>query len=240
MIMATETFFKSINDNPNEVTFTDYLLSAARSMVAMVDWKDHPGTLQLPWIVSKKTQGLYVDKLEKAKAELEQLQTLGNDEILQLIGKEFQEKVNEREADLINCARIKKGYTRIVSQVKSWEPPTSNHVVFKEFMLQQLNDNFPKINTDLEKEVNYLYVIKIKTNPWFSGPREDSILEWKKDKIKKAKDNIQQYSTLLKEDKAACEERQAWLDDLLTSIGIDNREHERRELGEELSGEEEV
>jgi len=237
-MMTIEAFFKIINDNPDGVTFTDYILGSARSMGAMVDWKDHPGTLQLPWIVNKKNQELYADKLEKAKTELEQLQTLDDDEILQLIDKEFQDKIKERDADLTNCAYIKKGYTRIISQVKSWEPPTSDHVVFKEFMLQQLNNNFPKINSDLDDEVSYLYVIKIKTNRWFSGPREDSILEWKKGKIKKAKDNIQQYSDLLKEDKAACDERQAWLDALLTSIGIDNREH--RELGEELSGEEEI
>lgn len=230
-MMTIEAFFKIINDNPDGVTFTDYILGSARSMGAMVDWKDHPGTPHLPWIVSQRNQELYADKLEKAKAELEQLQTLDDDEISQLIDKEFQEKVKTWNAHLLNYTRVKEGYTRILSQVKSWEPPTDDHTVFKEFMLQQLDEHFPNIAPDLEKEVSSVYITKIK-------PREESILTWKKERIKEAKDDIQQYSTLLKEDKTACDERQAWLDALLTSIGIDNREH--RELGEELSGEEEI
>jgi len=230
-MMTIEEFFKIINDNPDGVTFTDYILGSARSMGAMVDWKDHPGTPHLPWIVSQRNQELYADKLEKAKAELEQLQTLDDDEISQLIDKEFQEKVKTWNAHLLNYTRVKEGYTRILSQVESWEPPTDDHTVFKEFMLQQLDEHFPNIAPDLEKEVSSVYITKIK-------PREESILTWKKERIKEAKDDIQQYSTLLKEDKTACDERQAWLDALLTSIGIDNREH--RELGEELSGEEEI
>ena len=229
--MTIEAFFKIINDNPDGVTFTDYILGSARSMGAMVDWKDHPGTLHIPWIVSQRNQALYADKLEKAKTELEQLQTLDDDEISQLIDNSFQEKVKTWNAHLLNYTRVKEGYTRIISQVESWEPPTDDHTVFKEFMLQQLDEHFPKIDPDLEKEVSSVYITKIK-------PREESILTWKKERIKEAKDDIQQYSTLRKEDKTACDERQAWLDALLTSIGIDNREH--RELGEELSGEEEI
>ena len=61
--MTIEAFFKIINDNPDGVTFTDYILGSARSMGAMVDWKDHPGTLHIPWIVSQRNQALYADKL---------------------------------------------------------------------------------------------------------------------------------------------------------------------------------
>ena len=144
--------------NPN-ATFRDWALVCARAFVACVMQRDEP--LDVP--PRSRPHDDYHDKeLAKAKARLHELSSMSDESARALWQAECDQhrKFNSeyrREHEMTS-----KRYLEMRAAVKTWKPPTPEHVDMKKFMLQQIDacssewDGEPYQATDVATPADWL------------------------------------------------------------------------------------
>jgi hypothetical protein len=134
------------------------------------------------------------------RLRLETIKGMSDNEVLAAARAEADE-ASARNREL-NAERLvfKARYEEMIEKVEAWEPPTSDHVNFKEFMLKQLRDS-----------------IDFDCREWDDRPELVS-LDWRDRKIKRLERGI----TMAREEIVKQQERNAgrkhWVEALVESL----------------------
>lgn len=124
-----------------EVTsFREFAIRCARAFGATIDMRDEPADAEIPERFEPHTD--YHDKaLQKARNDLEVYRSMSHEQCAKAAQSAHVKAVadwKEREAERNRQATR---YTNMIAKVEAWEPPSSDHVELKNFMLQQLRQS---------------------------------------------------------------------------------------------------
>jgi hypothetical protein len=193
------------SDIKDGITFKQYAMSCARAFAACVTMKDEPFDAKIPEF---KPSEYHAEKVIELHKELELIENMSIKEASARAKKEHEESVRSENEFFQGCTDLRKKYENMLVQVEAWEPPSTDHIEYKEFMISQIKQSidFDCHEPDKDGEHTYGYV------PKMSGDR------WKNSKISEIKESIEYHK---KEDKAERERvanRNRWIRKLCESF----------------------
>lgn len=119
----------------NGMTFKEYATNCAKAFGANVLMRDLP--MSAP-IKTYETDPYYVNKLLQTIKEKEEFLKLSVEQKNELWIKEYKEYVTERTSWNNKNQLLREKYEAMLEKVNSFEPPTEDHVNYKEFMKSQI------------------------------------------------------------------------------------------------------
>lgn len=121
-----------------EITdFPAFAMQCARAFGALITMRDEPWDAEVPESFDAHTT--YHDTaIEKARADLERLYAMTTPEVQEAAEEDWQAHVAHIAEINEKRAIERQRYESMLTQVRAWEPPTTNHVELKTFMIQQL------------------------------------------------------------------------------------------------------
>jgi len=128
-------------------SFEEFLWTAVRAMGAFVHMRDHssdtklrfpkPGWVQVGSAIAVQERE---DALRTEEEELELLGTKSPAEIEHAYDAFKRKSLADYEADHARLLPVHERLAKMMIDVAAWDPPTQDHVGFKEFMAQQLEE----------------------------------------------------------------------------------------------------
>jgi len=187
-----------------EQSFEDFVWSCARGMGALIMMRDDPSDAPIP--KRFEVDDYHTEELHKAEARLAELQEMTDKEIEALL-------LVKRAEIAKDCAKASKKdtamanrYADMVTQVEAWEPPSSDHVGFKDFMLEQLRSS---LKFDCGSDYYQRLSDKINTM---------SVQEWKEQERKSRVNEVTYCKKNLAKEVERIAGRNKWLADLRVSV----------------------
>lgn len=183
----------------------DYALTCARGFGAMVLLRDSDQSLEATrrYVEEQsyaEASGYYVDALRKSRERLTELRSMTDEQALaasraahDAVVEGNQRSERKRVAELAR-------YEAMIEKVEAWEPPTEDHVAFKQFMLDQLRES-----------------VKFDCRP-FSMPAPEVSLAWRDEEIEGELRNIQRYEDAIEKEAERNAGRIGWVTALLDSL----------------------
>lgn len=121
------------------ITFEQFILSCARAFGALITMRDEPNDAPIP--DEFQATDYHVKGLEKANADLAEFQVFTTKDYEAKAKEEFDQAIihyNERKVKMeTQCNQ----YQSMLSKVKSWIPPSSEHEGLKNFMIEQIESS---------------------------------------------------------------------------------------------------
>ena len=117
-------------------TFEEFALGCARAFGALIRLRDEDFTLPVPQ--EFVPERYHHDEWEKLQKELSDALSKSDKEWEKLANKSFQSANAYRAVQEAESYERSQRYTDMLGQVKTWNPPTSDHKELKEFMIEQL------------------------------------------------------------------------------------------------------
>lgn len=184
------------------ITFPQFAMSCAKAFGACVTMRDDPAKVPIP--DEFKPSDWHEKQLTRAKRILAKLENMTEDEAATRarvecnIESQHIAKAVEETRDLVAK------YNSMLENVKRWQPPTSDHIELKAFMLQQIESS---IKFD-DMEPYYLeHPAKLL-----------SAKDWLTQKIKEAKRDIAYHTKENQEEIERVASRNAWIKALRASL----------------------
>ena len=117
------------------ITFREFALKCSRAFGALVSFRDE----DICKVITEVPLSDYHKKgLKAAKDRLRSFNSASprslSDDAVREIKRRYEDSKNSRKVAVEENKRLK----RMIAQVKKWNPPTSDHVRYKEFMIEQL------------------------------------------------------------------------------------------------------
>lgn len=184
------------------ITFQEFVMQCARAMGALVSMRDEPSDAPIP--ERFEPSDYHTRKIESAKTELERLKAMSPEEIESQAKAEYEAALIRHTEALKAQNDLLKKYKTMLIYVKSWEPPTPDHLEFKSFMEKQIQDS-------IEFDCNTDYYTG---NP----PQKQSRTGWLWDKTNKTVDAIEYHTKAYGKEVEATESRNAWIKALRNSL----------------------
>lgn len=189
-----------------EITeLSDFVLNCARGFGSLVLLRDSDQSLE----ATRRyvAEGTYLEStsyeegsLAKAYTRLAELQAMTDEQALAAAQAEADEVVASNARRLENVRLKRARYERMIAKVEGWEPPTPDHVAFKEWMLSQLRES-----------------VDFDCTPYgFTVPEVS--LAWRDDQINRTLKQIQDAKKRIEEARERNENRKAWVEALLDSL----------------------
>ena len=186
-----------------DITFEEFVLRCARAFGALISMRDEPINVPIP--ERFEPSDYHLKELEKAKKRLKEIKKWNEEMAEQEAERAYQEALKRREEFIEKNNVIRKRYEDMLSKVREWKPPTSDHVDLKKFMIQQLEDS---IEFDC-------FIPEM--------PQRLSGEEYKEQQIKKALNDIDYHEKEYAEEVNRIYERNKWLLSLRESLKIDKQ-----------------
>lgn len=177
----------------------DFLMLCARNFGACVSMRDEPLSAPIPEKFIPNCTW-YRENIEIEQKKLEKLLKMSPEEI-----KAYRESKRRADEEHVKQARaseenILRRYQKMLKQVESWIPPTSEHENLKAFAIEQINMCLPDLS---------IYTIK-------SDDTTDE--QWLKDNLICCMDIIRRYKDRISEEIKAAESRTTWVKALRDSF----------------------
>jgi len=187
-----------------DVSFADFVLQCARAAGAAVMLRDtDPRVVVTPENV---TSDNYAERhLDEVEVELARYEKFDSNEWLSATEQYNEEIVRAREAAVAKNEQLRESYTNMIRQVDAWEPPTENHVEFKEFMLKQLQQS---LDHDVDDD---------DPRRWY----ETCTVEQHREKtLARLRRDVEYYSNEAAKERERNEWRAEWVRELYKSLGV--------------------
>jgi len=190
-------------------TFKDFAKNCMRAFGATIHMRDEP--------MSKKYEprvpdDFYYERVEEAKKNLAELDTLPDENFIKGEHEKIKDDIRYYSEKMRKVKEARERLDSLLAETSEWEPPTTDHVEFKNFMIQQLSETI-KYDGDVEYcegEIESLYK-KLDT------PIDlDAV---KKDLRESYEANLNRSQKSLDEEIERCNSSNEWVDVLLKSIG---------------------
>lgn len=182
-----------------EMSFEDFVWRLARGMGAFVMMRDDSLNAKIP---ERFEPSDYNSKeLAKAEKELKRIQALTIEECNEAAREEYLAlKENFTEANK-RTDKVRDRLQRMRSKVADWKPPTSEHVGFKEFMLEQLDST-----------------IRFDGDCYVKMPEKINGMVWKARKLDALKHDVEYHTKAHREEVERTEGRNKWIAELRASL----------------------
>ena len=194
-----------IKDN---ATFEEFVMRCARGMGACVTMRDMSYDVEIPKEFKPSTH--YKEKLKECEDELRKLQNTSIEQADKNALEEFEKmlKYTANIKDIDSGLRLK--YESMLQKVEAWVPPSTEHVHFKEFMIEQIVDS-------MKFDCNDERLPKIQ-------PKSLSGKEWLKMRIDAGLRNITYYTKENQREIRQAKERTLWVQQLRESLELNTKE----------------
>lgn len=185
------------------ISFENYALNCSKAFGACVTMRDDPMDTPIP--KRFEPSNYHIEELEEAKKELLELASKSDDEILVEIEEGHEKSLSCAKKRAKESQDLRQKYEKMLTRVKNWQPPTSDHVNFKNFMISQIED---RIKFDCSEN---FYAENL-------GKKKPTIEEYKSKKITQLNEDIIYHQKEHNEEVERVESRNKWLDDLRQSL----------------------
>lgn len=183
--------------------FIDFAKQCARAFGACIMQRDEGLSSD---IIIDEPSDHNAKELQVAIKKYKDFKKKTSKELMTWVIKTKKEQINNYE-DMINERKlIQQRYEAMLEKVKSWIPPTKDHINLKEFMIKQLKESID-FDCDLKYYYEQLEQIKIKTN--------QEIID---EQIKDYEWSIEYHSKANKDELDRVKERNQWKKDLIKSL----------------------
>ena len=118
-------------------TGKDFLKLCTRAFGIAMDLRDEP--LSVPTPTKFEPNTYYKDKLEEAKAELEECRKISFEEAKAKMIKSHADRVKMYKSIAERYTENNKKYAKVRAEVEAWNPPTLEHYNLKKFALEQID-----------------------------------------------------------------------------------------------------
>lgn len=138
-----------------EVSGKQFLTTCARAFGATIMMRDEP--LDTPIPEEFPVDDHYEKQLKIAQEELKKYQNMSIEEAEKLVEEFYQDEIDRNEKYYNKKLALKERYEKVLTEVKQWQPPTSEHNSLKEYAINQLTES---IDFDCGNLEEYLKEIK--------------------------------------------------------------------------------
>jgi hypothetical protein len=192
----------AINDN---CSFEEFVLQCSRAMGASIMLRDDPDTvLPTPENVSDLSE-YYPKQLATSERLLKSWNKMPRIRRKRLYCLEMKRSLHYIGKRIAESLSLKKKYERMLKKVKAWNPPSSEHENFKEFMERQIVESI-----DFDCDTKY-------TEKKMEIPCFDT---WESDYEKELVKDIKYYKEKIKEELSRNSDRANWIADVWKSLGL--------------------
>ena len=188
-----------------DVDFSEFILNCARAFGACVSLRDEDGYLPAPRSINDAST-YHQDQLVVCQEDLAKFKEITDEELLEWVKEEKKREIELREEYLAHDINQNMRLEKMKVSVVYWEPPTPEHQGLKDFMLNQI-----KISTnDLSWHEEAL-----------AKALEVRMVNMVIDKFKELERLIAYHEKHIEEDYERMADKNKWLDDLYSSLGIE-------------------
>ena len=197
------TGYTSFIENGSIDTAQDFLMLCARAFGACIEMRDEPLSKPIP--MEFKPSTYYSEWVDMARSKLEKYQAMSIEEAEQKCELEYASE-RERRADYKkNAQDLLNRYNKILSGVKSWEPPTEHHQKLKEFAIEQIKMCLPDPEYYDHQD----------------PPRRRDAQTYLQEEIDWCKQQIENYTKRQEKENARVAKNNQWLNELRDSLSDD-------------------
>jgi len=179
------------------ISFEDFVLLCARQFGACIMQRDDNANdkpkLQKPSDHYEKKLKKYIKYKKPTKTDFK---------------KYVNKSIKELEKDNKNKTVLRKKYENMLKNVKSWQPPTSDHTNLKQFMIDQIAES---IDFDCNNNYNDKEIKRLDSLTYES---------YCKDEENSFKKMREYYAEELSEEKKRVDSRNNWIISLYNSLGL--------------------
>ncbi len=184
----------------NGITFRQYAMDCAKAFGALITMRDEPANAEIP--EKFEPSKYHIDKITAAENELKELRAMDDSEAEKRARLEFEQELESHQKYVNDKSELKDKYLAMLKQVKIWQPPTSEHVEYKNFMIQQIEQSI-----DFDCTTTYL-----------SKPALKSGRVWLNGKIDRALKDLEYHKEENRKEIERAEGRTAWVNALRNSL----------------------
>lgn len=184
--------------------FKDFAIKCARAFGACITMRDDSMDAEIP--EKFESDHYYENALNKANEDLIRWQKYSRGAKLKLFDKYIVSTLSIETKAIEEKMLHKDRYEKMLQKVRKWNPPSSDHIEFKNFMISQIEDS---IKWDCDTKYNQERIDKANTI---------SFEEWCKIELDNIKWNIEYYSANLTKEKENLDSRNKWISQLRKSL----------------------
>lgn len=185
-----------------DLSFEEFVWKCARAMGAFMHMRDDSmnSDIRMP-----EEDNYHSKSLLEALEYLQELQSMPLAKAALLMTEEREARIKRAKESLEKSRVLRERYTRMISKVSDWVPPTSDHANFKRFMLEQLTSS-------LDWDCNDKYTLESLAQP------EITAQEWLDKEMASAQRDIEYHTKYMSEDRQRHKEVINWIKALQQSV----------------------
>lgn len=182
------------------ITFREYAWGCARAFGALIEMRDDPADAEIPERFEPSTY--HPERLAEAEVELSRLLGLSEYEVTREADASYAEALTYFEKRNAAKADLRAKYEAMLAQAEAYEPPTSEHIEYKEFMVSQIRGS---IDFDCG-------------GAWPEKPERETAAAWLDKALSKARWNVRYHEEEGRKELERTESRNRWLTALRESL----------------------
>lgn len=186
------------------IGFEEYALSCAKAFGACIAMRDDPADTPIPEKFEKSDH--HSEKLEEAHLMLNDFLSQREDDLIARFSKEREKAIENNRKYINEKVTLKQKYLNMLSQVNKFTPPTSDHVNFKNFMKEQIENSIDfDCNTSYDEEA---------IKKW----KEMKFEDWKKETLEHLRWGVEYHEKEGEKEKERVDSRNEWISELRKAI----------------------
>lgn len=188
------------------ILFEKFVMNCARAFGACIEMRDESSDTEIP--KKFKESNYHKNKLKEIEKELKELKKITIKGAEEKAGQEHELEIKRNEETIRKNNELRNQYEDMLSKVKTWQPPTTEHNGLKDFMTQQIRDS---IKWDCNNEY-YLNQTLLLTGKEYISKQRQILL---KDLDYHTREAINETKRI--------DERNKWISDLRKSLKNDKQ-----------------
>jgi len=203
--MATGYTDKIVNGKMRN--FNDFAKLCVRAFGATIHMKED--SLDMAY-VTRTPSFTYNDDIKRLKSRITNLKKLSDTQITNKRFKDLKSDIKYHENEIKRQLKIKSRLEAILQKANEWNPPTTEHVEYKNFMIQQLTDT---IKWDVRIDYHQKAIATAKRQARKINPKA-----LRNRYIKEANEEIVRYTKHDKDEIKRCESANKWISDVFATL----------------------
>lgn len=179
-------------------TLPEFIMRCARAFGALIEMRDDPLDATIP--NEFKVSSHHSDRAKESRDRLNELTSMTSGQVAAACNKDNDKQLEYWQKRKEERAQLKSRYTRLLKMVRTWKPPTPDHVEMKNFMVSQITDS---IKFDC-------YTVK--------KPKKATPKKWLEDQIKNENWSLNYHNEHYAKEEAQVKERSEWVKALRESL----------------------
>jgi len=184
------------------ITFEKFVMNCARAFGALVLMRDDSPDAEIP--ERFEPSQYHVDRLKEIESELLKVRKMSLKQCSARAKSDYDNHLKEIEEGIRKAEDLRGKYLSMLSQVRAWQPPSSDHIELKKFMDEQ-------ITKSIKFDCGTSYYTK-------QTPVLLSAQSWKEERLAKLLKDFSYHKKENAEEVERTEGRNTWLRQLRESI----------------------